>query len=149
MKGHNPTEDVIALGFASTGKYIMSCTNKTTLVLWSLRGDTLASVDNYHMNTYCAKVSPCGRFVATSGFTPDVKVFEVKFKGGNFEKVSRAFELTGHTSGVYHFDISGDSTRIATLSKDGSWKLFAVDVDFSRGQDPQCLTTADWKVERE
>ena len=36
------------------------------------------------------------RFVATSGFTPDVKVWEVKFsRSGDFEKAARAFDLTG------------------------------------------------------
>jgi hypothetical protein len=36
------------------------------------------------------------RFVATSGFTSDVKVWEVKFsRTGEFEKVHRAFELPG------------------------------------------------------
>ena len=41
--------------------------DKTTLVLWSIRGEELAAVDTYHMSTYCAKISPCGRFVASSG----------------------------------------------------------------------------------
>lgn len=54
--------------------------------------------DTVHNLTYCCKVSPCGRFVATSGFTPDVKVWEVKFsRSGEFEKVARAFDLTGCT----------------------------------------------------
>ena len=40
-----------------------------------------------------------------AGFTPDVKVWEVKFtRSGDFEKMSRAFELTGHASGVFSFD---------------------------------------------
>ena len=39
------------------------------------------------------------RFVATSGFTPDVKVWEVKFsRSGDFEKAARAFDLTGVSS---------------------------------------------------
>ena len=38
-------------------------------------------------------------------------------KGGGFEKVSRAFELTGHSSGVYHLAWRNDSARVATVSK--------------------------------
>lgn len=42
-----------------------------------------------------------GRFVATFAFTPDVKVWEVKFSRlGEFEKVARAFDLIGHSSGA-------------------------------------------------
>ena len=53
-------------------------------------------LDTVHNLTYCCQVSPCGRFVATSGFTSDVKIWEVKFsRNGDFEKVTRAFNLGG------------------------------------------------------
>ena len=65
--------DVIGLGFACTGRFVMTCSDKTTLVLWSIRGEELAAVDTYHMSTYCAKISPCGRFVASSGELPFVR----------------------------------------------------------------------------
>ena len=90
-----------------------TCSDKTDLIVWSLKGEILARLDTCHNLTYCCKViywqlvcrstveifctctvhilyrysagnvldlpavlqvSPCGRFVATSGFTPDVKV---------------------------------------------------------------------------
>ncbi len=132
--------DVIGLGFSPTGQYVMTCSDKTTLIIWSIRGEVLAQADTYHMNTYCAKVSPCGRFVATSGFTPDVKVWEVKFhRTGEFDRLHRAFELTGHSSGVFSFDFNADSSRVATLGKDGTWRIFRSDVEFERGQDPEQL----------
>jgi len=134
--------DIIGLGISSTGKYIATCSDKTELILWNLKGDVLAKIDTCHNLTYCCKVSPCGRFVATSGFTPDVKVWEVKFsRGGEFEKVSRAFDLTGHRSGVYSFAFSADSGRMATVSKDGSWKVFDTNIEFARGQDAEVLVT--------
>ena len=35
------------------------------------------------------------------GFTPEVKLWQVCYsKSGSFERVNRAFELTGHTSGI-------------------------------------------------
>ena len=47
-------------------------------------------------------VSPCGRYVASCGFTPDVKVWEVQFsKSGDFVGVNRAFELKGHSAGAF------------------------------------------------
>ena len=75
------------------------------------------------------------RHFLPSGFTPDVKVWEVKFsKSGEFDKMSRAFELTGHASGVFSFDFSADSSRMVTLSKDGKWRLFDTKVEFALGQ---------------
>lgn len=60
-----------------------------------------------------------------TGFAPDVKVWEVKFsKLGEFQQLSRVFELTGHSSGVYDVGFSADSSRMVTVSKDGTWRAF-------------------------
>ena len=54
-----------------------------------------------------------------------MRVWEVLFtKSGDFDKVNKAFELTGHSSGIYSFDFSPDSGLMATVSKDGTWKVF-------------------------
>jgi hypothetical protein len=46
------------------------------------------------------------------GFTPDVKIWEVVFdKNGEFKEVKRAYELKGHSAGVYNFSFNSDSTR--------------------------------------
>ena len=59
------------------------------------------------------------------GWTPDVKVWEVEFsKSGSFERMSRAFELKGHTAGILSFSFNSDSTSVATVSKDGTWRLY-------------------------
>lgn len=60
-------EDVIGLGIACHGRFIMTCSAKTELVLWDLRGHELARVDTYLMSTMCATISPCGRFIVASG----------------------------------------------------------------------------------
>ena len=47
-----------------------------------------------------------------TGFTPDVKVWEVSFsKSDKFEDVKRAFELKGHSAGVDSCSFNNDSTR--------------------------------------
>jgi mRNA-capping enzyme len=60
-------DDVVGLGIACNGKYIMSCSEKNDLILWDLKGEQLAKVDTYLMTTICARISPCARFVAASG----------------------------------------------------------------------------------
>lgn len=64
-------------------------------------------------------------FRMRAGFSPDVKVWEVKFKGGKYAKTVSAFNLSGHTSGIFDLDFDRDTSNMATVSKDGTWKVFA------------------------
>ncbi|EFX87653.1 hypothetical protein DAPPUDRAFT_207577 [Daphnia pulex] len=140
--------DLLAIDVASTGRFIMTCTPKNELDVLDLKGNLLASVITNQMETYSAKISPDGRFVATSGFTPEVKVWEVVFsRSGEFEKLNRAFELSGHTSGIYSFDYSPDSGRMVTISKDGTWRLYNTNIDYRQGQLATLVVSGKWKSE--
>ncbi|XP_032902020.1 transducin beta-like protein 2 isoform X1 [Amblyraja radiata] len=133
---------IINIGIAETGKFIMSASNDTTILIWDLKGEVLTTINTNQMNNAYATVSPCGRFVASCGFTPDVKVWEVCFsKSGEFREVVRAFDLKGHSAGIYSFSFSNDSRRMATVSKDGTWKLWDTDVQYKQQQDPYLLLT--------
>jgi len=125
----------------SKGRFIMTCSSKKNdLALFDLKGSLITRFDTVLMTTYYANVSPCGNFVAACGFTPEVKVWNAKFtKSGSFEKVTRAYELTGHSSGVYHFTWRNDASMIATVSKDGTWRVYKVDIEFSRGEEPKLI----------
>ncbi|XP_032071851.1 transducin beta-like protein 2 [Thamnophis elegans] len=138
---------IINIGVADTGKYIMSASSDTTILIWDMKGEILDSINTNQMNNTFATVSPCGRFVGSCGFTPDVKVWEVCFnKSGDFREVIRAFELKGHKAGVYSFAFSNDSRRMATVSKDGTWKFWDTDVEYKKQQDPYLLLTGSCKV---
>uniref|UniRef100_A0A0A9XUP9 Transducin beta-like protein 2 n=2 Tax=Lygus hesperus TaxID=30085 RepID=A0A0A9XUP9_LYGHE len=100
------------------------------------------------MNNLTAKVSPCGTFVGASGFAPDVKVWQVAFaKSGEFKSINRAFELTGHSSGVYDFAFNADSSLMATVSKDGTWRLFNVKIEYNQGEEPHLIKTGKYKTD--
>lgn len=104
---------------------MMSCSSKTDMIIWDLKGQQLERLDTYLMSTHAAKISPCGRFVVATGFSPDIKVMEVVFtKSGEFKQVTKAFELTGHNSGIYDVAFDVDTSHIATISRDGTWKLY-------------------------
>ncbi|KAB5543183.1 hypothetical protein PHYPO_G00076250 [Pangasianodon hypophthalmus] len=138
---------VIAMAIADTGKFIMTASVDTSIIIWDLKGEALASINTNQMTNSHAAVSPCGRFVAACGFTPDVKVWEVCFaKTGEFKEVTRAFDLKGHSAGVYSFDFSNDSRRMVTVSKDGTWKLWDTDVEYKKQQDPYLLRTVPCRV---
>lgn len=134
--------EIINIAVASNGKFIMSCSRDTTIIIWNLKGEVLSIIDTRQMNNSYASLSPCGKFVASAGFTPDVKLWVVEFtKTDEFKQVSRAMELKGHSAGVFHFSFSADSTRMATVSKDGTWKIWDIDVEFTKKQDPHLLMT--------
>ncbi|XP_041949151.1 transducin beta-like protein 2 isoform X2 [Alosa alosa] len=138
--------NVINIGIAETGKFIMSASSDTTILVWDLKGEVLASINTNQMTNSYASISPCGRFIASCGFTPDVKVWEVCFaKSGEFKEVVRAFDLKGHSAGVHSFAFSNDSRRMATVSKDGTWKLWDTDVEYKKQQDPYLLRTVPCK----
>ncbi|KAK5611164.1 Transducin beta-like protein 2 [Crenichthys baileyi] len=133
---------IVNIGIAETGKFIMSASTDTTILIWDLKGEVLASINTNQMTNSYAATSPCGRFVASCGFTPDVKVWEVCFgKGGEFREVTRAFDLKGHSAGVHAFAFSNDSHRMVTVSKDGTWKLWNTNVEYKKQQDPYLLGT--------
>ncbi|XP_030847807.1 transducin beta-like protein 2 [Strongylocentrotus purpuratus] len=140
-------QDILSIGVGSnaSGSFIMVAYTDTTIQIWNTKGEVLASVDTHHMNNNYAAVSPCGRFVASCGFTPDVKVWEVVFsKAGEFGEVRRAMELKGHKASVYSFSFNLDSSRMATVSKDGTWKLWDTDVEYAKQQDPYLLLTGQY-----
>lgn len=140
-------QEIINAGIASNGRFIMSASADNCLIIWDLRGSVLKTIDTKQSNIHCAAVSTCGRFVATSGFTPDVKVFEVAFsRTGEFQDVFRAFELKGHTSGIFSFDFNQDSRRMISVSKDGTWRLYDTDIRYQHGQDPYLLSTGNWDL---
>jgi len=61
-----------------------------------------------------------------------VKVWDVNYaKTGEFEKLSRAFDLRGHSAGVLDFAFTSDSSKMATVSKDGTWAVFQTDGKFT------------------
>lgn len=52
-------------------------------------------------------------------------MWEVKFaKTGEYQKTVNVFNLSGHNSGIYDLAFDQDTSHIATVSKDGTWKIF-------------------------
>ncbi|GAB6033733.1 Transducin beta-like protein 2 [Chamberlinius hualienensis] len=136
--------DIVGLGIASSGKFIMTCSADTKLIIWSSKGEILTSIDTRQIDVYYADVSPCGRFVASCGFTSDVKVWQVVFdKTAVFKELARAFELKGHSAGVESFAFNSDSSRMVSVSKDKTWKFWDTNVEFEKGQDPRLLFTVN------
>lgn len=60
-----------------------------------------------------------------AGFTSDVRVFEMVYdKTDNFQALKKVFDLVGHNSRIFSSDFSTDCSKMVTVSKDGTWKLY-------------------------
>lgn len=64
---YHENDDVVNMDIASNGKFIMTASNKTDLVLWDVRGNVLEHLNTFTMTNYSARISPCGRYVGVSG----------------------------------------------------------------------------------
>lgn len=61
---NNMSDRVInCLSFLSEGKFIMSASTDTSIHIWDLKGDILASINTNQMTNSYAAISPCGRSV--------------------------------------------------------------------------------------
>lgn len=134
--------DLISIGLSCNAKFLMTCSKDTTINIWNPKGEILGTIDTRLMSNAFAAVSPCGRFFGACGFTSEVKIWEVLFdKVGNFKEIKRAFELKGHSAGIYNFSFNSDSTRMVTVSKDNTWILWNTFIEYERGQDAKILLT--------
>ncbi|XP_055343542.1 LOW QUALITY PROTEIN: transducin beta-like protein 2 [Paramacrobiotus metropolitanus] len=80
------------------------------------------------------------------GFTPEVRAWAIvaEKSSGDVQSVEKAFELTGHSAAIPAFAFSGDSTHMLSVSKDKSFRLFDVNVDYKKRQSPRLVQHAPW-----
>ena len=66
---------------------------------------------------------------------------------GDFQSVDRALELTGHSAGIPAFAFSGDSTHVVSVSKDKTFRLYDIIVEYKKKQDARLIHSAPWTKE--
>jgi len=147
-----PTEnlhanDIISLSVSTNNKFILTCSEEL-LVLWTLKGKRLETIDMNQVKNSMASISPDCKYFTSAGWTGDVKLFEISYKKNemqmeDYSGTSKIAGLAGHRSAVYCVDFGIDTSRTlcATASKDGTWKLWKINVRYHLGEDPQCLLT--------
>ncbi|XP_066918749.1 transducin beta-like protein 2 [Clytia hemisphaerica] len=136
---------IISVGISSTGKYIMTADKGTQIIIWSIKGEVYDKIDTLLMYNTFASISPCGNLVAACGFTSEVKLWHMQFsKSGDFQQTLKAFEIKGHRAGVLSFSFTNDSKRFATASKDGTWKVWDINVNYLKSQEAYLLSTGNF-----
>jgi len=141
-----PTEHqspIKSLQISSNSKVILTCTEETTVSLWTIKGKKLEDINTNQVRVNMGSISPDSRFISIAAWTGDVRIWEIKYnkETHDFEGINKVMELKGHKSAIFCVDISQNSSRVATTSKDGTWKLWKTDVRYQIGADPECLLT--------
>lgn len=135
--------------FATTASYgsadgstiIASCSEATEIKLWHGKtGKLLGTVDTNQLRNHMAAISPNGRFVAAAAFTADVKIWEITYsKDGSVKEVVKVMQLKGHKSAVTWLCFTPNSEQVITASKDGTLKLWNINVRYQMDEDPKIL----------
>ncbi|PIA49984.1 hypothetical protein AQUCO_01300610v1 [Aquilegia coerulea] len=130
-----------SFGTADGSTIIASCSEGTDIILWHGKtGKILGNVDTNQLKNHMATVSPNGRFIAAAAFTADVKVWEIVYsKDGSVKEVTKAMQLKGHKSAVTWLCFTQDSEQIITASKDGSIRVWNINVRYHMDEDPKTL----------
>ncbi|KAH6817814.1 secretory 1A [Perilla frutescens var. frutescens] len=128
-------------GSADGSPIILSCSEGTDIILWHGKtGNILGNVDTNQLKNTMATVSPNGRFIAAAAFTADVKVWEIVYsKDGSVKEISRVMQLKGHKSAVTWLCFSRNSEQIITASKDGSIRIWNINVRYHLDEDSKTL----------
>eukprot|EP00124_Ichthyophonus_hoferi_P003076 Ihof_evm1s245 gene=Ihof_evmTU1s245 len=138
------TTPIHSVMLSPNNKYIMACSIDTTLSLWDIKGERLDSLETGLMLNWNATISPDSRFIMVTGFVSEAKVYAVDYsKTGEFKRIATAFQL-GHKAGVYDGCFSDDTKLAVTVSKDGTWKLWDIDIRYEAGQEADCITTGTY-----
>ncbi|XP_075501046.1 uncharacterized protein LOC142539453 [Primulina tabacum] len=128
-------------GSADGNALITSCSEGTDIKLWHGKtGKLLGTVDTNQLKNTMATTSPNGRFIAAAAFTADVKVWEIVYsKDGSVKEVLKVMQLKGHKSAVTWLCFDPKSEKILTASKDGSMRLWNINVRYHLDEDPKTL----------
>lgn len=128
-------------GAADGSTIIASSSEGTDIILWHGKsGKMLGNVDTNQLKNNMATVSPNGRFIAAAAFTADVKVWEIVYsKDSSVKEVTKVMQLKGHKSAVTWLCFTPNSERIITASKDGSIRVWNINVRYHLDEDPKTL----------
>jgi len=133
--------DIVSIAMSESPPFVMSCSSDGELKVWSLEGVVLSSISTHQMANYMGVLSSDSRLISVAAFTSDLRVWEVSFKNtGEFDKFQKVLELTGSKSGFHWVDFSADNTRLIGACKDGSWRVWRINVRHSVGEVAERLT---------
>lgn len=128
-------------GSADGSSMIVSCSVGTDIKVWHGRtGKLLGTIDSNQLKNHMATISQNGHFIAAAAFTADVKVWEIVYsKDGSVKEIVKVMQLKGHKSAVTWLCFTPNSEQVITASKDGTLKVWNINVRYHLDEDPKIL----------
>ncbi|MCL7029647.1 hypothetical protein MKW94_011949 [Papaver nudicaule] len=121
---------------------IVSCSEGSDIILWNGKsGKILGTTETNQLENSIATISPNGRYIAAAAASSaDVKIWEIIFtKTGSVKEITGVMQLKGHESAVTWLCFSSNSEQIISASKDGTIRIWNIDVRYDFHQEPQIL----------
>jgi WD40 repeat protein len=109
--------------FSPDGNLIVTAKN-TTIALWDLQGNLLASAIAHDQELFSVKFHPDGQHLLTSGRDETVKLWQIKDQNRQIQLVQ---VLKGTSTDVLSLNFSADGDRIALASQDSSIQILNSD----------------------
>jgi WD40 repeat protein len=139
--------DLLTCAISPSQTYIMVADDKEEVFVVDLRGGVLGKIDAKcgGVIRQC-EVSPCGRFIVFSGNTLELPVYEVDFSSTNvFRAIKKVMILKGHSREIVHFAFSLDAVSMATVARDGSWRVHSIDVRYKDQEEPRLIASGTFQ----
>eukprot|EP00188_Purpureofilum_apyrenoidigerum_P005277 Plantae.Rhodophyta-Purpureofilum_apyrenoidigerum.ctg674.p1 GENE.Plantae.Rhodophyta-Purpureofilum_apyrenoidigerum.ctg674~~Plantae.Rhodophyta-Purpureofilum_apyrenoidigerum.ctg674.p1 ORF type:complete len:411 (-),score=58.13 Plantae.Rhodophyta-Purpureofilum_apyrenoidigerum.ctg674:1081-2313(-) len=120
---------------------LLTYTDEMELCLWKMNGENLTRFNTHQVKMNDIAVSMDGKFIATAGFTSDIQIYEVQFAKGSktVTGCTKVMDLRGHNAAVHSVSFSTDNKTVASVSRDGTLKLWNIDVRYHVNEDPKIL----------
>jgi len=126
---------------SNNSKIIVTSADETAIKIFSLKGALLETLNTSQVKNNMVALSNDSKFIAAATWGAEVKVWEIKYKKENndYEKAVKAFDLKNHKNSVYAVCFSSDSKKMATTSKDNTWKLWDINIRYHINEDAHVL----------
>ncbi|KAK2941891.1 putative FKBP12-associated protein 1 like protein [Blattamonas nauphoetae] len=116
------------------GFLLTACKKDRCAKLWTLGGELVQTYSFNQGTLHSFAVSPDGRFATGGCFMSEAKILSIglakdkKTPAG----ITMLESLCGHKTGILAVTFTPDSKSVVTVSKDGTWKIWEVDIDYKK-----------------
>jgi len=138
----NHKDNITKLAFTPNAIITSTEGKDTPIQFWTPKGELVHSLNSNQIKNNHLAVSPDGKFVSAAASLSGVKVWRLVSKkdaSNQLERVEHIMSLKGHRRGTTCVAFGPHSETMATISFDGTWRLWDINVQYKLEEDPKLL----------